>query len=449
VNAMFWNAIFALLMSLASKLPDPRPRQTFVRTAIGLICGDRPKTITSALSFWGEEQSDWSATYRLFSQTQWLPDDMFDVIALNALSFCGGSGPIYAGQDDTLARKTGRRIPGVAYARDPLSPPFQTNLVLGQRFLQTSIMIKPGQEPGPFRAIPAGFLHAPPVKAGRRATEEERAAVKEARKKQNVSSAALRELVRLRRVLDGDANSRQRWLLAAVDNSFANKTYLRGLPRMTAAVARIRKNAKLRAPLPPELRKGNRKYGADLPTPEQYLHDETIPWLIYSVFVAGQVRELKYKVIDPVCWPGVTLDKQLRLIVIKPAGYRLRAGSKLLYREPAYLICTELSISVEDYIQAYVARWEVEVSFRDEKTGLGLGQAQVWCEESVQRAPSLLVIGYACMLLASAAAFGDKRTDAFDPLPLWRNREQNRPSVRDLTRLLRKEALENRRDLAA
>jgi hypothetical protein len=51
-------------------------------------------------------------------------------------------GPIFAGQDDTLVRKSGKRIPGVAYARDPLSPPFQVNLVLGQRFLQTSVMIK-------------------------------------------------------------------------------------------------------------------------------------------------------------------------------------------------------------------------------------------------------------------------------------------------------------------
>jgi len=34
------------------------------------------------------------------------------------------------------------------------------------------------------------------------------------------------------------------------------------------------------------------------------------------------------------------LDLPLRLIIIKAAGYRLRKGSVLLYREPAYLIAT-------------------------------------------------------------------------------------------------------------
>src|SRR5205823_8142721 len=32
---------------------------------------------------------------------------------------------------------------------------------------------------------------------------------------------------------------------------------------------------------------------------------------------------------------------------IKPLGYRLRNGSKLLYRKPAFLICTDLKLDLQ------------------------------------------------------------------------------------------------------
>jgi hypothetical protein len=47
----------------------------------------------------------------------------------------------------------------------------------------------------------------------------------------------------------------------------------------------------------------------------------------------------------------------------------------MLYREPAYLICTETGLGIEDILQAYIWRWEIEVDFREEKTLLGCGQA--------------------------------------------------------------------------
>ena len=43
--------------------------------------------------------------------------------------------------DDTRLRKSGRCIPQAFYQRDPLSPPFHVNLVLGLRFLQASLLV--------------------------------------------------------------------------------------------------------------------------------------------------------------------------------------------------------------------------------------------------------------------------------------------------------------------
>ena len=96
-----------------------------------------------------------------------------------------------------------------------------------------------------------------------------------------------------------------------------------------------------------------------------------------SVLVAGQLRTLHYKEVPGLCWPKVTQDRPMRLILIKAPGYRLCKGSKLLYREPAFLITTDLTTPAAELIAAYLARWEVEVNFRDERTLLGVGHAQV------------------------------------------------------------------------
>jgi hypothetical protein len=154
------------------------------------------------------------------------------------------------------------------------------------------------------------------------------------------------------------------------------------------------------------------------------------------------MRTLSYKETSGVCWPKATQTRQMRIILIKAAGYRLVKGGKLLYREPALLITTDLTSAVEVLIGAYIARWEVEVNFRDEKTLLGVGQAQVRNVNSVERAPLFLVACYATLLLCSITVFGDERGEAFEKPPKWRKQKPLRPSTRDLIRLLRKEASE-------
>ena len=159
-----------LLTLAALALTDPRPRGKFVALALGLLCGPKPKTITSALEWLDQSQEDWSADYRLFSQAHWEAQAAFQPLFTQALAHPGcGAQRVYTGQDDTLLRKTGRKIPGVAFARDPLGPHFQVNLVLGQRFVQTSLLLQPGGAAHPWRALPVSFSPAPTPKIPKRA----------------------------------------------------------------------------------------------------------------------------------------------------------------------------------------------------------------------------------------------------------------------------------------
>lgn len=438
----FLTHVRGVLQRMSLSLPDPRPRERMVEVGLGLLCGDVPKTITSAIE-WNGAAGDWSADYRLFSKTQWMVENLFRPILQDAVAF-SGTGPIYAAMDDTLLRKTGRKIPGTAYARDALSPPFRANLVLGQRFLQTTVLAKAGEK-RPWRSIPVAFRHAPPLKAPPRATDEQKQAVNEARKTYNMSTVGRDELAKLRTAIDCLPDGAKRHLIMTADGSFANRSFLADLPDRTTVVVRIRKNARLRGVLAAEEHTGNRKYGDHLSTPEEMLSDPSIPTHCMTVLISGRKHRLRYKVIDNVCWPRTSRDRPAKLVLLKPLGYRLHKGGKLLYKQPGYLFITGAHADLAHAIQAYLLRWEIEVNFRDEKTILGAGKAQVWNPQSVGRAPAFLVACYAALLLSSMTALNDQRNEQFEPLAPWRLDNVSRPSTRDLVRLLRKQAVQHRK----
>jgi hypothetical protein len=436
--------LLSLLGQMSYGLADPRPRARFIELALGFLCSPKPKTYTSILRWLGREKEDWTWAYRLGSQTQWDPVDLFAWVLYRAVLLSPAAPqPLFSVQDDTLLRKTGRCIPGTTYGRDPLSPHFHVNLVLGQRFLQTTLLVPTGGEDRPWRSIPVSFRHAPPLKAPRRATPEQKAAVKLARKQYNLCTAAAEELALLRAQINQTPGGSERLLIHSVDGGYAKKSFLSRIPGQTTVVFRLRKDARLRVYLPPSLRQGRCKYGGPLPTPEQVRQDEQRPWQTVDLYVARQVRTLSFKVLEGGCWPSGAGDRPVRVLVLKPAGYRLRKGSRLLYRQPAYLgVIGPAGTAVQDrvYIQSYVGRWEIEVNHHDEKDGLGIGQAQVWQEQSVPRTPALEVASYAALLLSSVTTFQDCRTEAFGPLPKWRKQAPQRPSLRDLVRLTRQEA---------
>lgn len=281
--------------------------------------------------------------------------------------------------------------------------------------------------------------HAPTPKPPKGADPQALAAFKEARKKHRLSLVALEQLRYCRQELDGQPGGSRRWLMDVVDGGYANRTFLGGLPERTDVVARVRKDATFRVWLPPAERRGARKYGPNQPTPLAALRDPSLGWQSCQVFVAGQIRPLEYKEVTGLCWPKVTQTRPLRLLLIKAPGYRLRKGGKLLYREPAFLITTDMTTPAAELIVAYLARWEVEVNFRDEKTLLGVGQAQVRQPQAVVRAPAFLVACYS-MLVEQHRRLRRPALDAFPTLPAWRKTQPARPSTRDLIRLLRRQA---------
>ena len=150
---------------------------------------------------------------------------------------------------------------------------------------------------------------------------------------------------------------------------------------------------------------------------------------------------MRYKELTKVYWQGGSRKREVRLLVVAPVGYRTSKNGRKYYRQPAYLITTDLTTSAVVLLQSYFDRWGIEVNHRDEKEILGVGQAQVWNKYSVSKVPALLVAMYSWLLLAGLKCHGPTRTADYEPLPKWR-RGAKRPSCQDLVTLLRRQLTE-------
>jgi hypothetical protein len=142
---------------------------------------------------------------------------------------------IVAHMDDTILKKSGRNIPGAGWRRDPLRPPFQTNFIWGQRFLQISMALPEHPGCARSRAVPVDFYHCPTAKK------------------------------------PGKTANESKWK--------QYKEQQRILKRLTL-IGRIRKDTKLYRPANQQPNRGRKRvYGDRLPTPEQSRKAENYPWV--------------------------------------------------------------------------------------------------------------------------------------------------------------------------
>ena len=402
--------------------------------SLPLILGRR--TISRSLCALDRADRDWSADYKLFSRSLWDASRLFDPVGENYLERYD-RGPIIVALDDSSYPKTGKKIPGAGWHKDPLSPPFQVNLRFGLRFLQASL-VYPLHREGNFsaRAIPIGFDHAPSVKKpGRRASVEEQQAYRRLKKQNNLSRYAIRQLKRVRRRLD-EQGAVLRPLWAVLDGSFCNRTIFRAPWDRVVLLARCRKDARL---CQPALGPGRRRYDAHVVTPESLRTDPSVVWKRIRIHYANQRRWIRVKEVGPILWRRGAGTQPLRLIVIAPQPYKSSKRGRIYYRDPAYVLTTDLNSSLKRMVQAYFDRWQIEVNHRDQKSLLGVGQAQVRSPHSVPRHPALSVASYSLLLLAGLKTFGPGRSDALSPLPKWRKQPPHRFSTLDLFTQLRRE----------
>ena len=413
-------------------------------------------TITNQLCACARSQLDWSADYRLYSHERVEPRLLFAQVLARIHQRLPAQNALVVAIDDTLIRKTGVHIDGVGWKRDPLGPKFQTNLVRGQRYLQLSAAWP--LPTGAARMLPIAFTHAPSAsKPPKNPTPDQTLAHKEEQKQRNLNQVAKTSIEQLRESLPA-----QRKLIIVGDGGYTNAAIIKNLPPNTTYIGRMRHDAVLHykpvpipapvsttssastpapadSPAPAPAPPGRpRLYGEQAPSPEALHKDPNSPWRTLNAHAAGKHHDFKIKTSAPLLWRKTGAALPLRLMVIAPLGYRLRKGSKLLYRKAAYLICTDEQISDEEYLQTYLWRWGIEVNFRDEKSELGVGEAQVRTAASNRTAPACAVAAYSFLWLAAL----EGAAEGIEPVPQPKWRKPKKPEdlgTADLIKALRSE----------
>jgi DDE superfamily endonuclease len=423
-----------LLAGWRPAFSQSRSHRRAVAQALGILTSFGRRTLSRALCALGRQQQDWSAEYKLHARADWEPNQLFQPVLEKALPFCRGR-YVAAAVDDTRLHKTGRRIQSAFYQRDPLSPKFRLNLMFGLRFLQISLLVPlyRGQKASA-RALPVRFAEVPALKHPRRqAPREEWAAYRRAVKQNNLSTHAVRIIRDLRTSVDAAGQSGKPLLIVG-DGSFCNRTLFRQAMDRTEVIARSRRDVKLCR----RASDSRRFYDPVKFTPEQVRQDDSLLWRKARIFHGGEWRKVRYKEVSRLYWQSGAGQRSLRLLVVAPIPYQAPGRKRKYYRDPAFLLTTDLSGTARELLQAYFDRWQIEVNHREEKDTLGIGQAQVRSSLSVPRQPALAVASYSALLLAALLTFGPARDSHYPSLPKWR-RNAPRPSCLDLITLLRQE----------
>jgi hypothetical protein len=423
--------------------PQERSLERALALAFGILCGVGKRTLTRAISFQGNTQKDWSADYKVFSRSPWQSQELFHPIIQQAIDQQHLKRLVLS-VDDTRVWRNGQHVPYTQWHRDPLGPAFQTNLRWGHRFLQASLVLPLYEQDAQnsSRSIPVRFEMAPVVKKpGRKASPEQWQEYQQQKKKMNLSVQFVAMAKEMRGELNASGHTAKRLSLVS-DASFCNRTVMTvdWEPLHVSVTARTRKDIVLckRA-----RNSGRRFYGKTKFTPQMVRRrDSLAPWQTAQIFHGGCFREVRYKELGGIYWQGGAKKKELRLLVVAPVGYRTSKNGRKFYRQPAYLLTTDLTTPAGLLLQDYFDRWGIEVNHRDEKEILGVGEAQVWNKHSVSKVPALLVAMYSWLLLAGLHCYGPQRTQDYQPLPKWR-RGAKRPSCLDLVTLLRKQLVQN------
>ena len=402
----------------------------------GTLCALGRRTISRAICAVGRQHQDWSADYKMFSRSQWEPDRLFTPVLNEFQRRYPEEQPVCAAFDDTKLAKSSRKIKTAFWQRDPLSPPFHVNFMYGLRFMHASLIF-PHYLEGDFsaRGYPVRFVECPALKKpGKKASDDERMEYKKAVKSHNLSCQGLQIIKGLRMDLDS-LGATHRKMIVPVDGSLCNRTILSKPLERVEIVGRCRKDARLCFPAPPG---GKRKYGVIQFSPEAVRKDETIPWQLAKIHFGGAWRDIRYKEVTNVLWQRGAGLRPLRLFVIAPQPYKTSLHAKRNYRDPAYLLSSDIQSDAVILLQCYFDRWQIEVNHREQKDTIGIGNAQVWADKSVPRQPAFAVAGYSLLLLAGLKEFGPGRPHDCVPLPKWRKKAK-RASALDLITLLRKE----------
>lgn len=261
----------------------------------------------------------------------------------------GRPGRLYVAVDDTVAPKSGRRQPGVAYH-------FHHNATGARSFVKGHCWVILGALFWLGERVLCFPLRAELYIRAKDCAQDFRDKIQIA--------LDLLQAVRW---------PAQAQLTVMADGAFAVRKFLTGVrARGHHIITRLKHNAQVHLPLAPALRKRRgrpRKYGPKLHLPTWSQDPRNGRRLTLRLY--GQRVTLWLGTMDLV--PRV-LGEVARIVVVKVPK-----------RPVVVLMCTDLSLSAKEILRRYCGRFSIEITFRELKQTFGFGDYQVRSREAILR----------------------------------------------------------------
>jgi len=396
--------------------------------AAGWLLGHGRRTVTHVLLAGdGLRHKTFSCYHRFFSQARWSVDQVGRVVLQLVLKCIPSDAPLVVAVDDTLNRKTGKRIWAAGMHHDPLrSTARRASFSFGHNWVVLSVQLRLGFAPETTWSLPILMRlyrrKQKPRKPGR--PRGERKAIGQATPAQYRTRPQLaREMIALLASwLDG------RTMHVVGDSEYAGKSISRHLPDHVHLTSRMVMNAALYT-LPPKRRNGQRgaprKKGRRLPSPAALAKAGSRRWKKTSVTLYGKRVRVGYKTCVAL-WYNSAGARPLRIVVVRdPSGRR---------RDDCFFT-TDPSASPKAVLERFAMRWPLEVTFYNTKQCLGLEDPQNRTPRAVQRTAPLALYLYTLTILwfADHGAFD---LAAYRKTRPWYRQKQT-PSFADILTCLR------------
>ena len=350
-------SLAGLLMMLRPVFTGPSFR-TFCGLVAGLCGQVRRRTVCGMLAgaglgwCWPHDRAHY-----FFARAAWDLDELGLAVARLVAALLVPEGePIEVAVDDSVFRRSGRKVWGAAWQHDG-SCPARSKLSFGNCFVTAGIVVRL-----PFLARPACL----PVLARLRVPGRGRA-VKPRR--QAAPASAVSAAAALVTLLAGAFPGRR---IDVVADAHYHGPALRDLPATVTWTTRLPKNAVLFAPAPPPVRKPGRppRKGPRLGTPADLA--AAAAWTPAAVHIYG--RDTAEDLAEVTClWYGCRDVITVRVILARDAVTTLA------------LVTTDLAAPAAALVERYAGRWSIEQAFADARHVLGAGEARTRARKAVER----------------------------------------------------------------
>ena len=355
---------------------------------IGAILSPAERTVTAALRVIGlSGEKHFENYHRVLNRAIWSSLQASHILLGLLISTFALSGPIILGLDDTIERRRGAKIKAKGIYRDPVrSSHGHFVKASGLRWL-CLMLLAPVPWAKRVWALPFLTVLAP----------SERYYTGKGRKHKKLTEWARQLVLQARRWLPN------RLLVVVADSGFAVIELLwqlRQLKNPICMITRLRLDAALYEPAPttPAKRGRPRKKGQRLPTLEKVAEDQHTRWkqLIVQEWYGEKKRNIEITSNTAVWFHTGQPPLPIRWVIVRDPKHTFKTQA---------LLCTDVNISAEQIIQWFVRRWQVEVTFHEVRTHLGVETQRQWADLSILRStPALLSLFSVVTLLANVHA---------------------------------------------